>query len=100
MKTNSHFRHRHTFRNIPLIFFNVLRLKRNLFLYLSGTGNYKRVCYFTNWAQYRPDPFKFLPEDIDPFLCTHVIYSFGKVVGNTIGFNEWNDESTDSSAGK
>lgn len=32
------------------------------------------VCYYGTWAVYRPDGGKFAVENIDPFLCTHVIY--------------------------
>lgn len=39
-------------------------------------GKYKMVCYFTNWAWYRPGDGKYLPEDIDVNLCTHVVYGF------------------------
>ena len=52
------------------------------------------VCYFENWAQYRKGDEKMLPKDIDPFLCTHVIYSFAKVEwDHKLGQYEWNDES-------
>uniref|UniRef100_A0AAG5DHK2 chitinase n=1 Tax=Anopheles atroparvus TaxID=41427 RepID=A0AAG5DHK2_ANOAO len=40
------------------------------------SDEYKVVCYFTNWAWYRQGNGKYLPEDIDPDLCTHVVYGF------------------------
>ena len=43
--------------------------------------SYVRVCYTSNWSQYRNGDGKFLPKDIDPFLCTHVVYAFAKIVG-------------------
>ncbi|XP_052067923.1 chitotriosidase-1-like isoform X5 [Mytilus californianus] len=70
---------------------------------LNGIGEaiaeYKRVCYYTNWAQHRPYPFQYKPDNIEPFLCTHIIYSFGKVSGLTIKPTEKNDESTPWSKG-
>ncbi|KAK3088448.1 hypothetical protein FSP39_019336 [Pinctada imbricata] len=51
-----------------------------------------RVCYYTNWSQYRPGHGRFVPENVDASLCTHIIYAFGKLVGNTITNFEWNDE--------
>ncbi|XP_078370863.1 chitinase-3-like protein 1 isoform X2 [Oculina patagonica] len=61
---------------------------------LSASSNaYYRVCYYTNWAQYRPEGAKFFPEDIDPFLCTHIMYSFAKIdANNKIAMYEWNDD--------
>ncbi|XP_039296360.1 probable chitinase 10 [Nilaparvata lugens] len=41
-----------------------------------ANGPFKVVCYFTNWAWYRTGPAKYLPEDIDTNLCTHVLYGF------------------------
>jgi len=39
---------------------------------------YRVVCYFGSWANYHKiDPFKI--EDIDPNLCTHVMYGFAKL---------------------
>ena len=63
-------------------------------IHISQANKYVRVCYFTNWAQYRSGIAKFVPKDIDPFLCTHVIYAFARIdSGNKIASFEWNDET-------
>ncbi|XP_074647503.1 acidic mammalian chitinase-like [Tubulanus polymorphus] len=63
------------------------------FLGLStASKDYKIVCYYTNWSQYRTGFAKFLPGDINPDLCTHIIFAFAKVVDNDITNYEWNDE--------
>uniref|UniRef100_A0A671V6R8 Chitotriosidase-1 n=1 Tax=Sparus aurata TaxID=8175 RepID=A0A671V6R8_SPAAU len=53
----------------------------------------KLVCHMTNWAQYRPGGGKFTPANVDPFLCTHVIYSLATINSfNQLSPIEWNDE--------
>lgn len=34
------------------------------------------VCYQGTWSVYRPDEGRFGVKDIDPFLCTHLVYAF------------------------
>ena len=75
---------------------SVLKLNRHRFLYLPET---RIVCYYTNWAQYRQGRGKFFPENVDPNLCTHGIYSFAKLNGNKLHPFEWNDDDTDWSKG-
>ncbi|GCB80182.1 hypothetical protein scyTo_0018892 [Scyliorhinus torazame] len=52
---------------------------------------YRLVCYFSNWAQYRPGEGKYFPHNVDPCLCTHLIYAFAGMRGNQISTYEWND---------
>ncbi|KAI5628793.1 chitinase, acidic.2 precursor, partial [Silurus asotus] len=52
------------------------------------------VCYFTNWSQYRPGAGKYMPANVDPFLCTHLIYAFSIINhANELVTYEWNDET-------
>ena len=34
------------------------------------------ICYLESWAIYRPGSNAFSPADVDPFACTHVLFSF------------------------
>uniref|UniRef100_A0A3Q1H2A4 Acidic mammalian chitinase n=1 Tax=Acanthochromis polyacanthus TaxID=80966 RepID=A0A3Q1H2A4_9TELE len=55
-------------------------------------SSYILTCYFTNWAQYRPGAGLYLPTNIDPCLCDHLIYAFAGMDNNMIQTTEWNDE--------
>ncbi|XP_067006667.2 probable chitinase 10 [Anabrus simplex] len=65
----------------------------------SDKGGYKVVCYYTNWSQYRTKHGKFLPEDISPDLCTHIIYAFGWLKKGKLSSFESNDETKDGKVG-
>ncbi|XP_022917654.2 probable chitinase 10 isoform X1 [Onthophagus taurus] len=49
---------------------------------VDHNSEYKVVCYFTNWAWYRQGVGKYLPSDIDPDLCTHIVYGFAVLNGD------------------
>merc|ERR1712137_365490 len=50
---------------------------------LPDTG-YKVICYFTNWAWYRPGEGKYSPDNIDAAMCTHIIYGFAVLDPNNL----------------
>ncbi|XP_023347581.1 acidic mammalian chitinase isoform X3 [Eurytemora carolleeae] len=56
----------------------------------TGSGNCspkKVVCYYPNWAHYRPGLGSYKVEDIDVSLCTHIVYAFATLDGSTYTMN-------------
>lgn len=53
---------------------------------------YKLVCYFTNWAHHRPGLASIWPQDLDPFLCTHLVFAFASVNNNQLVAKDLQDE--------
>ena len=51
------------------------------------------VCYFTNWAWHRAEA-QYAPENIDPSLCTHVMYQYAVLDPNSLTLESF-DERTD-----
>jgi chitinase len=79
---------------------SVIALTLLAFVLGQGALAQYRVCYYSNWSQYRPSPQNYFPENIDPSLCSHVMYAFAVIDGSgEIGPYEWNDESTPYSKG-
>ncbi|KAM3618531.1 uncharacterized protein V6R79_021341 [Siganus canaliculatus] len=65
----------------------------SLFMCLQIASSTKLVCYFTNWSQYRPGVGRYLPSNVDPNLCTHLIYAFAAINhANELVTYEWNDD--------
>lgn len=50
----------------------------------TDPNGYRVVCYFTNWAWYRNGDGKYTPDHIDESLCTHVVYGFAVLNGETL----------------
>lgn len=52
------------------------------------------VCYVTSWALYRKGDGKFVPEHLDPRLCTDIVYAFAGLNPGTLliqPFDPWAD---------
>ena len=45
---------------------------------------YQLMCYYTRWAKDRPGLGSFKPGNVDPFLCTHLIYAYAGMQNNEI----------------
>ena len=59
-----------------------IRLSNFQIININSDNDKDVVCYFINWAWYRPGAGKYKPEDIDPKLCTVVNYAFSVLGSN------------------
>ncbi|KAH1171629.1 hypothetical protein KIL84_007247 [Mauremys mutica] len=59
---------------------------------LGGTLAWKEGWERRCCGSYRPEPAKYFPNNVDPNLCTHLIYAFATMNQNKIAPYEWNDE--------
>lgn len=63
--------------------------------FLGNDDNDKRiVCYVTSWAFYRKGDGKFVPENIDTRLCTHIVYAYASLSYDELvakEFDPWAD---------
>jgi len=59
----------------------------------QSSENKKVVCYYANWAVYRQGSASFSPQNINPYLCTHLIYAFGGLGKDDkiVPFDEYQD---------
>lgn len=51
-------------------------------------------CYLTSWSAKRPGAGKFEPKNVDPKLCTHLVYAFATLKDHKL--SEANDNDPDS----
>uniref|UniRef100_A0A8C6UXF0 GH18 domain-containing protein n=1 Tax=Neogobius melanostomus TaxID=47308 RepID=A0A8C6UXF0_9GOBI len=54
----------------------LLRVSETDNIIFFSASTFKLVCHFANWSQYRTEKGQFMVQDIDPFLCTHLVYDF------------------------
>jgi chitinase len=59
------------------------------------------VCYVNSWAAKRSGNGKFLVENIDPMMCTHIIYAFAVLDNITHSIQSQDSElDTEEDGGK
>lgn len=59
----------------------------------GNSSSHVIACYVTNWAQYRPGIGAYSLGDLDPYLCTDLVYAFASIDTATFSLTttEWND---------
>lgn len=72
--------------------FNIPELRPPV--YKAPAERFKVLCYMTNWAFYRKGDAKFVPEQIDTSLCSHIVYAYASLDPETLvarEFDPWAD---------
>ena len=62
---------------------------------LKRSANPKVICYFANWSWYRKGAAKYLPENVHPEVCTHIIYAFATYDKYSMSIKESDSSSHD-----
>ncbi|XP_060071116.1 uncharacterized protein LOC132551031 [Ylistrum balloti] len=65
--------------NISDVSFPLINTIKDVYTEESTPKLFRRVCYVSTWSEDRPGDGQFQAQDIDPFLCTHIIVAFAKV---------------------
>lgn len=60
----------------------------------TQSDDYKIVCYLSSWAWRRSDDYAFVPENVVPSTCTHLIYAYAGLDSQQLVV-KINDEWTD-----
>lgn len=47
------------------------------------------VCNFYSWSRINGEKFDFYPEDIDPYLCTHLVYRWADLFDTNITLDDY-----------
>lgn len=74
-------------------FFEIIVLNQFQFIVAK-----KIVCYLSGWSNYRSTRGKFTIDHIDPYLCTHIVYTFAglDINGGIISLDIENDITRNS----
>ncbi|XP_072336044.1 probable chitinase 10 isoform X3 [Scyliorhinus torazame] len=64
-------------------------LAKTLKAVLNTVSSFKLLCYYLEWSAQSFENIRFSPENIDPYLCTHLVFSPGT---RTDQVTEWKDE--------
>ncbi|XP_060071117.1 acidic mammalian chitinase-like [Ylistrum balloti] len=81
--------------------FPLINTIKDIFDEAVAPREYRRVCYFSTWAADRYGPGRFTVNEVDEFLCTHVIVAFAEISDdNQIQASTLNDTYTFHNATK